>query len=72
MLILDQLISESEIQMFKNYFIDNFDKKYLNWKLDGDTIDHRLEIDAESPEFNIVRRIVETNFSNPIGIWSAY
>lgn len=72
MLLLDQLISESEIQMFKNYFLDNFDKKWVNWKLDGNTIDHRLEIDAESPEFNIVRRIVETNFSNPIGIWSAY
>lgn len=72
MLLLDQLISESEIQMFKNYFLDNFDKKWVNWKLDGKTIDHRQTIEKTSPQFKIVQRIVGKNFARPIKIVAAY
>jgi hypothetical protein len=72
MLILDNIISEEEIAQFKQYFQTNFDKKYLNWKVGDKIIDHRLLIDPDSPEFEIVRRIVDNNFSDTIDVWSAY
>jgi hypothetical protein len=72
MLLLDQIISDSEISAFKQYFQNHFDKKYVNWQNGDDIIDHRLNIDKNSPEFKIINRIVKTNFSNPVDMWSAY
>jgi hypothetical protein len=72
MLILDQIISQEEIDSFKDFFQDNQDKKYVNYQVDDQIIDHRLTIPPTSPLFNIVKRIVATNFSNPIDIWSAF
>ena len=72
MLLLDQIISDSEIFAFKQYFQNHFDKKYVNWQNGDDIIDHRLNIDKNSPEFKIINRIVKTNFSNPVDMWSAY
>jgi hypothetical protein len=54
------------------YFQNHFDKKYVNWQNGDDIIDHRLNIDKNSPEFKIINRIVKTNFSNPVDMWSAY
>jgi hypothetical protein len=74
MILLDQIISESEIVAFKKYFQNNFDKKYVNWSSDDEQIiDHRLTISESSPEFEIIRRIVANNFTkDPVKIWSAY
>jgi len=72
MLILDNVISEDEIALFKQYFQTNFDKKYLNWQIGDQVIDHRLVIDKNTPEFDIVRRIVQNNFTDPVDYWSAY
>jgi hypothetical protein len=72
MLLLNQVISEEEISAFKNYFQNNFDKKYVNWQVDDQVIDHRLTIQETSPEFKIIRRIVLNNFKNPIKFWAAY
>jgi len=72
MLLLDQIISDSEICAFKQYFQNHFDKKYVNWQNGDNIIDHRLNIDKNSPEFKIIDRIVKNNFSNPVEVWSAY
>jgi hypothetical protein len=72
MLLLNQIISEEEISIFKKYFQTNFDKKYVNWQVGDQIIDHRLIIDETAPEFGIIRRIVEKNFKNPTNCWSAY
>jgi hypothetical protein len=72
MLLLDQIISDSEISAFKQYFQNHHDKKYVNWQNGDDIIDHRLNIDKNSPEFKIINRIVKTNFSNPVVMWSEY
>jgi hypothetical protein len=72
MILLDNVISESEVSIFQKYFQNNFDKKYINWQIGDQIIDHRLVIDPQSPEFDIVRRIVANNFANPTKIWSAY
>lgn len=72
MLLLDQVISNSEISAFKQYFQNHFDKKYVNWQNGNDIIDHRLDIDKNSPEFEIIDRIVKNNFSNSVEVWSAY
>ena len=58
--------------MTLEYFQNHFDKKYVNWQNGDDIIDHRLNIDKNSPEFKIINRIVKTNFSNPVDMWSAY
>jgi len=72
MLLLDQVISNQEIVAFKQYFLEKFDEKYVNWQEGDDIIDHRLGIHINSPEFKIIDRIVKNNFSNPVDIWSAY
>lgn len=72
MLILDNIISESEIELFKQYFQTNFDKKYVNWKVGDKIIDYRLLIDNGGLEFDIVRRIVTNNFTDVVDVWSAY
>ena len=72
MLLLNQIISDQEISAFKQYFQDNNDKKYMNWQEGDRIIDHRLTIDPQSPEFEIVSRVVANNFNKPANIWSAY
>jgi len=72
MILLDQVISDSEITAFKQYFQDNFDKKYINW-LDGNRpIDQRLRIDPNHELYKVIDRIVGTDFENPITYWAAY
>ena len=72
MLLLNQIISDKEISMFKKYFQTNFDKKYVNWQVGDQIIDHRLLISNKAPEFEIIQRIAEKHFKNPINVWSAY
>jgi hypothetical protein len=72
MLILNNVISDSEIIDFKQYFDDNFSEKYINWTVNDQTIDHRLLIDENSPQFEIIRRIVSKNFVNSTSMWAAY
>jgi hypothetical protein len=72
MIFLQDVISQDEIQAFKQYFHTHFEKKYTNWVQSGEVIDYRLTIDENSPEFDVIRRIVSANFSNPSHIWSAY
>jgi hypothetical protein len=72
MLLLNDIISDNEISEFKQYFSDHFDKKYVNWSVDQDVIDHRSLIDKNSDLFTIIQRIVGKNFSNPIKCWAAY
>lgn len=72
MLILDQIISQEEIDSFKHFFQSCQDKKYVNYQTGDQIIDHRLLIPETSTLFNIVERIVSTNFSNPVNVWSAF
>ena len=72
MLILDQIITDQEISAFKQYFKTNFDKKYVNWQIDDQIVDHRLDIHRNSPEFKVIQRIASTNFKNPDKVWAAY
>lgn len=72
MLLLNQIISDQEISVFKKYFQTNFDQKYVNWQEGDQIIDHRLGIKEHDPEFDIITRIVKNNFSNPLTWWAAY
>jgi len=72
MILLDQVISDSEITAFKQYFQDNFDKKYINWQTGDQVIDYRLTIDLTSDLSKVISRIVDANFENPLKVWSAY
>jgi hypothetical protein len=72
MLFLNQVITQEEINSFKQFFQDYQSKKYVNYQIGDQIIDHRLIIPTDSPLFDIIKRIVATNFSNPIHYWSAY
>ena len=72
MLLLNQVITQEEINSFKQFFQDYQSKKYVNYQIGDQIIDHRLIIPTDSPLFDIIKRIVATNFSNPIDYWSAY
>lgn len=73
MITIDQIISEQEIEIFKKYFQGHFDKKHVNWAFENnDVIDHRLLIDNNSPEFEIIQRISSMHFKNPVNVWAAY
>jgi hypothetical protein len=72
MLVLDQVITQKEIDSFKQFFQDYQSKKYINYQIGDQVIDHRLTIPTDSPLFDIIKRIVASNFSNPIHYWSAY
>ena len=72
MLVLQDVISLDEIQAFRRYFDTHDQRKYTNWVQDGVLIDHRVRINEQHPEFDIIRRIVAQNFSSPTEIWSAY
>ena len=72
MLIVDNIITDDEVQQLRNYFVVHNHEKFLNWQ-DGDKIiDHRLTIPPSASEFSIINRVVATHFSNPIQVWSAY
>jgi hypothetical protein len=72
MLLLNQVITQEEINSFKQFFQDYQSKKYINYQVGDQIIDHRLIIPKDSPLFDIIKRIVATNFSNPVDFWSAY
>jgi hypothetical protein len=72
MLLCNSVISESEIDQFKQNFSDNSNKKYVNFMAIDQVIDHRLTIPESSPLFDIISRIVAKDFSNPEKVWAAY
>jgi hypothetical protein len=72
MQLLNQVITQEEINSFKQFFQDYQSKKYVNYQISDRVIDHRLTIPTDSPLFDIIKRIVSTNFSNPVDVWSAY
>jgi hypothetical protein len=72
MLLLDQVITNDEIDSFKNFYQVHNDKKYVNYINKDQLIDHRLIVPETSPLFSVIKRIVSANFSNPLKIWSAY
>jgi len=72
MLLLDQVITDDEIDNFKKFYRVHNDEKYVNFVENDQLIDHRLTIPETSPLFSVIKRIVSANFSNPLKIWSAY
>ena len=72
MKIIDSIITEDEVAIFKNYWKNNADKRYVNWT-DGDQlIDTRCQLSSDTSEFQIIKSIVAKDFPDTISIWCAY
>jgi hypothetical protein len=72
MILLDQIITDQEIQAIRNSYESFKDNSYVNWTVNEKLIDVRFNIEPTSPEFSIIESIVKKNFKNPIISWSGY
>jgi len=73
MLVINDIISQSEVQEFKKYFLDHRENEYINWKQkSGDALDVRLNIKNNNPEFKIIENVVKRFAPDVTDIWSAY
>jgi hypothetical protein len=72
MLLFQDIITQDEIQCFKKYFADRLGDLELHWSQDGQEVSHRVNIDHNSAEFNVIRRIVERTFPKFDHVWSGY
>ena len=71
MLTCPNVLSELEISQFKNYWNNNQDKTYINWKVDDKVLDKRLVISKQNPLYTIIEKIVHKYIPNENKIWAA-
>jgi len=64
MLIHQNLISDEEIQILRDYWKKNQDDVYINGYLRDEIQDYRLDINDRDPEFDIIKKIVRTDFAD--------
>jgi hypothetical protein len=62
MRIHENLITEEEIGIFRNYWETHKDEIYVNGYQENEIQDYRLDINEKDPEFDIIRKIVKTDF----------
>ena len=72
MKMIESILTDDQIKTIKNYWENNSDKRYVNWAEGDKLIDIRCEIEPTAPEFQIIKSIVDKDFSDPIRMWSAY
>ena len=72
MLIIDQIITDEEIKIIRDYYERYKELAYINWQEDNELIDVRCGIITASPEFKIIESIVKRNFKNSLISWSGY
>ena len=72
MKIIESIITEDEVEIFKNYWENNADKRHVNWT-DGDQlVDIHCSLSSDTSEFQIIKSIVAKDFPDTIDIWCAY
>lgn len=73
MKILNDIFSKEEVEMFRSYWNNNWEKhSYVNWEINGDVLDRRLLLTHSSREFNCMLEVVHQYFKDPVEVWSAY
>jgi len=69
----NNLLSPEECQSFKTFWENNRDKSYVNWEIQNQVLDRRLEVTTEYKEhWDIIKRITGMVFNKTYDIWSAY
>ena len=72
MLIINQIITDEEVQLIRDYYDRYKGFTYVNWQEENKIIDVRCSILTEDSEFNIISSIVKKNFKNPTISWAGY
>jgi len=71
MLTFVDKLSQSQIQQFKTFWIDNQNRTYVNWEINGQVLDRRLLISPKDALWSTVEKIVRSHIPNPKNIWCA-
>jgi hypothetical protein len=71
MKILNNLLSEEQIDLFKQYWDDYPNQRYVNWKIGDEVLDYRMLVKSNPVLWKIVTDIVSQDFSDTVEIWSA-
>jgi hypothetical protein len=73
MKILQDIFNADDIDMFRSYWNNNWEKRsYVNWRLGDEILDRRLILKPGTKEFDKVSEVVHRYFKNPADIWSGY
>ena len=71
MKFLDNTLSTEQIDLFKQYWDSNLDRRYVNWKIGDEVLDHRMLVRPNPVLWKIITDIVSKDFSSTVEIWSA-
>jgi hypothetical protein len=73
MIILENIITDAELNVVREFYEAHKERCYVNWQDDDKIIDTRCMITAiDSFEFTIIEKIAKTYFKNPLDIWAGY
>lgn len=72
MIVCKNELSLEEVKMFQDYWKNNQDRSYVNWQLGDEILDQRLVIEKGTPEFAVVKRIVDKYFTSVHAVWAAH
>lgn len=62
MRIHENLLSKDEIELFRKYWESRLEDVYVNGYQGDKVQDYRLDVSDKDPEFEIIRRIIKTDF----------
>jgi hypothetical protein len=68
---LNNILSADQIELFKQYWNNNTNQRYVNWRIGDEVLDYRLLVKPNPVLWKIVTDIVSQDFSNTVKVWSA-
>ena len=69
--IIENALSSEQISMLTDYWDNNPSFRRVNWELNGEVLDYRLDVMRNPVIGDMIRNIVSKDFSDTVGIWSA-
>ena len=72
MIIINDAITDDQINLIRSYVSDHADRKYTNWVENNEVIDNRWTLPLKNPNFSFIQKLVEQYFNDWTGLWSAY
>jgi hypothetical protein len=72
MIIINNAITDDQINLIRSYVSEHDDRKYVNWVENNKVIDNRWNLPLNNPNFSFIQKLVEQHFNNWTDMWSAY
>jgi hypothetical protein len=72
MIFCNDELTPEEVNLFKDYWNERQEHSYVNWRIGDEVLDRRLGIRKNTPQWDIIERIVGKHFATTKHIWSAY